>query len=262
MEEQEQTRTRPRRRKVLVAAVLGVLGAGALVGITSGGPEARQLAAWSIDGPSLPLPAVAPADVPDAEPEDDADDAPVATTTADDDPPSGRLPSGAAGDAEIEAELRQSLRISGNASTKDLVSRSTLTPAGHATVPVDAPPQVEAIIRAGNVVAHKPYVYGGGHGRFADSVWIDSAYDCSGSISYALAAAGLIDHPMVSGQMATDFEPGPGKWVTIYAHADHAYMYVAGLRFDTSGRGSDTGSRWQTSTRSSAGFHVVHPKGL
>ncbi|MGE4428343.1 MAG: hypothetical protein AB7G37_17955, partial [Solirubrobacteraceae bacterium] len=175
----------------------------------------------------------------------------------------GRLPSGAAGDAEIEAELRESMRLSGGkASTKDLVSKATLTPDGFATVPVDAPPKVEAIIRAGNAVAHKPYVYGGGHGRFADSVWVDSAYDCSGSISYALAAAGLIDHPMVSGQMASDFAPGPGKWVTIYAHADHAFMYVAGLRFDTSGRGGDTGSRWQTSSRGMGGFHVVHPKGL
>ncbi len=130
-----------------------------------------------------------------------------------------------------------------------------------ATIPPDAPARVAAIIQAGNEVARKPYVYGGGHGRFANSVWSDTAYDCSGSISFTLAAAGMIDRPMTSGELADWGARGPGKWVTIYANAEHTFMYVAGLRFDTSGR-QVTGSRWQTATRNLGGFRIVHPKGL
>ena len=112
-----------------------------------------------------------------------------------------------------------------------------------------------------NEVARKPYVYGGGHGRFANETWIDSAYDCSGSVSFALATAGLADAPMDSGTLARWGRPGPGRWVTIYANAGHAFMTVAGLRFDTSGR-RETGSRWQTAGRGTAGFTVRHPPGL
>jgi peptidoglycan hydrolase-like protein with peptidoglycan-binding domain len=133
-----------------------------------------------------------------------------------------------------------------------------LNPDGTATAPVDAPPEVQAIIAAGNVIAHKPYRYGGGHGKWPAH---DSGYDCSGSVSFALHGAGLLTRPLAS----YDFEhwgaPGPGEWVTIYANGGHAYMVVAGLRFDTSGR-SRTGSRWQTAMRSSAGYEVVHPEGL
>jgi cell wall-associated NlpC family hydrolase len=120
---------------------------------------------------------------------------------------------------------------------------------------------VATIIRAANQVARKPYVYGGGHGRFAGETFTDSAYDCSGSISYALASAGYIESPMVSGALARWGRAGPGKWVTIYANDGHAFMVVAGLRFDTSGR-QITGTRWQDEGRSVAGFVVRHPPGL
>jgi hypothetical protein len=120
---------------------------------------------------------------------------------------------------------------------------------------------VAAIINAANSVARKPYVYGGGHGRLADETFVDSAYDCSGSVSFALAAAGLVDSPMDSSALARFGKAGRGRWVTIYANAGHAFMTVAGLRFDTSGRDA-SGSRWQADSRSVAGFTVRHPVGL
>jgi hypothetical protein len=165
--------------------------------------------------------------------------------------------SGAPSDAEVAAELRQAFKGGG----ADGVDTATLTADALATVPVTAPSPVAAIIQAGNQVAYKPYVYGGGHGGGPEGVFTDSAYDCSGSVSYALASAGLVKEPMVSGALARWGAPGPGKWVTIYANGGHAFMVVAGLRFDTSGR-SARGSRWQATARSVAGFTVRHPPGL
>jgi peptidoglycan hydrolase-like protein with peptidoglycan-binding domain len=134
--------------------------------------------------------------------------------------------------------------------------RATLGPDGLASAPASAPAAVQAIIAAGNAIAFKPYVYGGGHGK-----WDDTGYDCSGSVSYALHAAGLLEDSMPSGDFMDWGDPGPGQWVTIYAKGSHMYMIVAGLRFDTSGRAED-GSRWHTSMRSASGYSVVHPPGL
>ena len=98
--------------------------------------------------------------------------------------------------------------------------------------------------------------------RNPHEIWEDSAYDCSGSVSYALAAAGYLDGPEASTALMSFGRPGPGKWVSIYANAGHAFMVVAGLRFDTSGRQA-TGTRWQDARgRSYAGFTVRHPPGL
>ena len=131
-----------------------------------------------------------------------------------------------------------------------------------AIIPDTAPRKLVALMHAANDVAHKPYVYGGGHGRVAGEIWTDSAYDCSGSVSYALAAAGYLDGPETSGTLMRFGKPGPGKWVTIFANAGHTFMVVAGLRFDTSGR-QNTGTRWQPAdARSYAGFTVRHPVGL
>ena len=127
---------------------------------------------------------------------------------------------------------------------------------GLAVAPADAPPQVQAIIEAGNRIATKPYKYGGGHGR-----WEDSGYDCSGSMSYAFHGAGMLDVALDSSGFMSWAEPGKGQWVTIYAKGSHAYMIVAGLRFDTSGR-ANQGTRWQEDMRSSAGYTVRHPAGL
>jgi hypothetical protein len=141
------------------------------------------------------------------------------------------------------------------------VDSAGLSASGLATIPPAAPARVAAIISAANSVARKPYVYGGGHGRLADETFVDTAYDCSGSVSFALAAAGLLDSPMDSSTLARFGRPGRGRWVTIYANAGHAFMTVAGLRFDTSGRDAG-GSRWQARSRTVAGFTVRHPAGL
>jgi cell wall-associated NlpC family hydrolase len=134
--------------------------------------------------------------------------------------------------------------------------RATLDENGLAVAPASAPPEVQAIIAAGNEIATKPYRYGGGHGR-----WIDSGYDCSGSMSYALHGAGLLDQALDSTGFMSWGEPGRGTWVTLYANPGHGYMVVAGLRFDTSAR-SRTGSRWSDRMRSSRGYTVRHPAGL
>jgi hypothetical protein len=112
------------------------------------------------------------------------------------------------------------------------------------------------LIAAANRIATAPYKYGGGHGSYRDS-----GYDCSGSISYALHGAGLLRTPLNSTGLMSYGLPGPGRHVTIYANAGHAYMTVGGRRFDTSAR-RETGSRWTSTPRSPAGYVVRHPPGL
>jgi peptidoglycan hydrolase-like protein with peptidoglycan-binding domain len=133
---------------------------------------------------------------------------------------------------------------------------ATINPDGTATAPAGAPAAVVAIIDAGNEIATKPYKYGGGHGSFEDS-----GYDCSGSVSYALHGANLLTVARDSTGLQSFGQAGPGQWVTTYGKASHAYMVVAGLRFDTSGR-SKGGTRWQTAMRSSDGYVARHPVGL
>jgi len=135
-------------------------------------------------------------------------------------------------------------------------TQATVGPNGLAIAPAQAPPVVQAIIAAGNEIATKPYLYGGGHGN-----WQDTGYDCSGSVSYALHGAGLLERSMASGGFMSWAEPGPGQWVTVYANGGHMYMIVAGLRFDTSGR-ARAGTRWQTELRSTSGYAIRHPRGL
>jgi hypothetical protein len=115
---------------------------------------------------------------------------------------------------------------------------------------------VRRVIAAGNRIADLPYKYGGGHRTFDDS-----GYDCSGSVSYALHGGGLLSSPLDSSQFMSWGAPGKGRWITIYANPGHAYMVVAGRRFDTSGQYQD-GSRWHTTMRSAAGYTVRHPPGF
>jgi cell wall-associated NlpC family hydrolase len=164
---------------------------------------------------------------------------------------------GAPSDAEVRAELRQMEQALKHARTPRPGRLPKLTPKGNVEVPDGVPDAVASIFAGGNAIARFPYVYGGGHGSF-----IDTAYDCSASVSYALAAAGLLGTPLTSGQLARWGAPGRGRWVTIYANAGHTFMYVDGLRFDTSGRAGAFGTRWQTAPRSLAGFTVRHPPGL
>jgi len=122
--------------------------------------------------------------------------------------------------------------------------------------PPGAPAAVREVIAAGNAIATLPYIWGGGHASFqADG------YDCSGSVSYALAAAGLVSAPMVSGDFESWGEPGPGRWITVYANAGHVWMEVAGWRFDTVALAED-GTRWAQGGGEFAGFVERHPAGL
>ncbi|MEA2194473.1 MAG: hypothetical protein QOG42_907 [Solirubrobacteraceae bacterium] len=134
---------------------------------------------------------------------------------------------------------------------------ATVGPDGMATAPALAPPEIQAVIAAGNKIATTPYIYGGGHGK-----WEDAGYDCSGSVSYALHGGGLLDASMPSGGFMKWGEAGPGQWITIFANGGHVYMTVAGLRFDTSGARS-SGTRWQAAgERDGKGYTVVHPVGF
>jgi cell wall-associated NlpC family hydrolase len=127
---------------------------------------------------------------------------------------------------------------------------------GMAQAPANAPAAVKQVIAAGNAIAGLPYLYGGGHQSFRAN-----AYDCSGSVSYALAAAGLLSSPLDSTAFESWGEAGAGRWITVYANAGHAFMVVAGWRFDTSSLSQDS-TRWTRSMRSTSGFVARHPPGL
>ncbi len=105
-----------------------------------------------------------------------------------------------------------------------LIGRQAIPPAG-------APYEVEQAISAANAIVGTPYVWGGGHGT-----WNDTGYDCSGAVSYALGGAGLLGAPVNSSALMDWGDPGPGKWITIYANAGHTYAVIAGLRWDTVGQ--------------------------
>jgi len=129
---------------------------------------------------------------------------------------------------------------------------------GRAIPPADAPPAVKKVIAAANKIRTKPYIYGGGHGR-----WWDAGYDCSGAVSFALHGGELITTPMPSGSLAGWGSAGKGRWITVYANGGHAYAVIAGLRWDTAGNTSGTGPRWHKSLRAQAGgpFTARHPDG-
>jgi cell wall-associated NlpC family hydrolase len=114
---------------------------------------------------------------------------------------------------------------------------------------------VSRVVAAANQIASTPYVWGGGHGGAS------GGYDCSGSISYALAAGGLLSGALDSTGFMSWGDPGPGSRITVYANAGHAFMIVDGRRFDTSAL-SGGGTRWTSAGRSTAGFVARHPPGL
>jgi hypothetical protein len=132
--------------------------------------------------------------------------------------------------------------------------KATIRKDGTAVAPADAPAQIQAAIAAANAIHTLPYVWGGGHRTF-----YDSGYDCSGSVSYVLHAAGLLASPMTSGSLATSWGvPGHGRWITVFGNASHAYMVIAGKRFDTSSGGDrwnqGSGPRWRKKKRRPIGF--------
>jgi hypothetical protein len=122
--------------------------------------------------------------------------------------------------------------------------------------PENAPEAVKAAIAAANKIHTRPYIWGGGHARFASP-----GYDCSGAVSFALHGAGLIKTPMDSGEMMTWGVAGKGRWITVYANAGHAFAVIDGVRWDTSGDSSGTGPRWHPEMVSTAGYVARHPAG-
>jgi cell wall-associated NlpC family hydrolase len=125
-----------------------------------------------------------------------------------------------------------------------------------ATVPAAAPPPVRDAIVAANRIVGKPYRWGGGH-----AIVEDDAYDCSGSVSYALMGGGLLRGPQDSTGLTGFGQAGPGTWMTVFANSQHTYVVIAGLRLDTSGTGGQ-GPRWHAEARSDAGYVARHPAGL
>lgn len=170
---------------------------------------------------------------------------------------------GAPSDAEVKAELAQMQAVERDAKKS---SQTRLTPVpggesigGNGTIPIPSgvPEVVQKVVAGANEIADFPYVYGGGHASF-----IDNAYDCSGSVSYALAAGGLLSSPETSGELEHWGVPGPGRYITVYANAGHTYMYVDGILYDTAGRSGVYASRWQVTGTDNSGYVVRHWPGL
>ncbi len=130
---------------------------------------------------------------------------------------------------------------------------------GVAYAPSHAPQSVKSAIWAANSLRRKPYIWGGGHGTF-----YDRGYDCSGTVSFALHGAGLLNSPMPSSDFMRYGERGRGRWLTIYSRNGHTFAVIAGLRLDTTdlGRGGDVGPRWYTYGRDTSGFIARHPAAL
>jgi len=125
---------------------------------------------------------------------------------------------------------------------------------GKAYAPASAPARVKKVIAWANKIRKRPYVYGGGHGSFKSR-----GYDCSGAVSYALRGGRFVSSPMASTGYMNWKKRGKGKWITVYSNPGHAYIVVAGLRFDTANTGSN-GPRWSKSLRSTSGrFSARHP---
>jgi hypothetical protein len=131
---------------------------------------------------------------------------------------------------------------------------------GQAAAPETAPLPVKRAIWAANELRTKPYRYGGGHKSFHDN-----AYDCSGTVSYALGAAGILKSPISSNEFRNFGERGRGKWITVYARNGHTFAIIAGLRLDTTPyltAHDRWAPRWQSTIRLPFGFEARHPAGL
>ena len=260
----------PRRGLVIGLAVAALAAAGAVVA-ASGGGEAAPATAERPDDVVLTPDAVDPR-ARRAVPERDPKARPKvvelrgAGATPEFAPGAERedaISPGAPSDDTVKGELREARkelakfkRFLGTTAFLQTGPRARVLRDGTAVAPDDAPEPVKRVIQAGNAIAKFPYKWGGGHGA-----WRDNGYDCSGSVSFALAAAGLVDSPLTSGGFLNWGEPGPGEWITIYTNPGHMFMVVAGLRFDTSGRGR-AGTRWQEAARGTGGMAVRHQPGL
>jgi cell wall-associated NlpC family hydrolase len=149
--------------------------------------------------------------------------------------------------AKLERAQAAAARAARNAATVTTQAPRTFTGSGGDVV--------GRVVAAANQIASTPYVWGGGHGGAS------GGYDCSGSVSFALAAGGLLSSPLDSTGFMSWGDPGPGRRITVYANAGHAFMIVDGRRYDTSAL-SGGGTRWSSASRSTAGFVARHPPGL
>ncbi len=140
---------------------------------------------------------------------------------------------------------------------KPVPGRTGVVRQGYAFPPEEAPPVVHAAIAAGNRISGLPYRRGGGHARE-----IDTAYDCSGAVSYVLREAGLMESSMPSKGFRRYGKAGEGEWISIYAKSGHVFLVVAGLRFDTGWTRAPEGPRWSTLDRPAKGAVIRHPRGL
>jgi cell wall-associated NlpC family hydrolase len=173
------------------------------------------------------------------------------------------IAAGAPSDAEVRRELSQMQAVERSAKQ---AQRNRLIPVpggrsiggdGSLPIPPALPEVIQKVIAGANEITNFPYVFGGGHGSF-----VDNAYDCSGSVSYALAAGGLLSEPETSGNLESWGAPGPGRYITVYANAGHTYMYVDGVLYDTAGRSGVYASRWQVGSVDNSGFVARHWPGL
>jgi Transglycosylase SLT domain len=135
-----------------------------------------------------------------------------------------------------------------------------------------APSVVQAMVIAGNELQDLPY----GPAGHPDPRGATQE-DCSSTLNFVLWRSGLrpISEILRANPLAHDYErwgaPGPGRWVTIYASATHAFAVIAGMRLDTSHAGTDLGPnrfedgpRWRIFNRIPTWAHwsVRHPPGL
>jgi hypothetical protein len=176
---------------------------------------------------------------------------------------------GAASNAEVKRELQseekaQAAERSSAAGTAGAGNPATPVAGGESIggngalpIPNGVPEVVQKVVAGANAIADFPYVYGGGHASF-----VDNSYDCSGSVSYALAAGGLLGAPETSGELESWGAPGPGRYITVYANAGHTYMYVDGVLYDTAGRSGTYASRWQVGAVDNSGYVARHWPGL
>lgn len=161
---------------------------------------------------------------------------------------------GATGGDPVAATIEGPPRLEVPGSTAEMLEE------GQAAAPENAPKSIKKMIWAADEIIGKPYIYGGGHASFKAA-----GYDCSGTVSYALHGAALIETPMDSSEMEGWGEHGVGRWVTIFANPGHAYMTIAGLRLDTSPVEDPIGlegPRWRPLRSENAGFVKRHPEGF
>jgi len=127
---------------------------------------------------------------------------------------------------------------------------------GIAQAPADAPVQVQEAIAAGDRIIDSSYSQERDPGMLTT---VMASYDCSGSTDFVLYNTGL-GGPQVdvgdgiagdSRMLESYGEPGPGRWITVFASAGHAFVEVAGLVLDTAWYASvqptspGSGPRWQ-----------------